>query len=80
MNAIWEVHFIAFLFRDKISKGSVIGLYIILKRKFVSYYIHYYRWLQRHLGGFFIKRKLDSVTGKDVLYRKVLHEVFPCMV
>ena len=33
------------------------------------------RWLQRHLGGFFIKRKLDTATRKDVLYRKVLHEV-----
>ena len=29
------------------------------------------------MGGFFIKRKLDSVAGKDVLYRKVLHEVTP---
>ena len=28
-----------------------------------------------HLGGFFIKRKLDTAAGKDVLYRKCLHEV-----
>ena len=28
-----------------------------------------------HLGGFFIKRKLDSSVGKDILYRKCLHEV-----
>ena len=28
-----------------------------------------------HLGGFFIKRKLDSADGKDILYRKCLHEV-----
>ena len=27
------------------------------------------------LGGFFIKRKLDTAAGKDVLYRKCLHEV-----
>ena len=27
------------------------------------------------LGGFFIKRRLDSSSGKDVLYRKCLHEV-----
>ena len=30
-----------------------------------------------HLGGFFIKRKLDSSAGKDVLYRRCLHEVCP---
>ncbi len=29
----------------------------------------------RRLGGFFIKRKLDSAAGKDVLYRKCLQEV-----
>ena len=28
-----------------------------------------------HLGGFFIKRKLDTAAGKDILYRKCLHEV-----
>ena len=28
-----------------------------------------------HLGGFFIKRKLDTSVGKDILYRKCLHEV-----
>ena len=28
-----------------------------------------------HLGGFFIKRRLDSSVGKDVLYRTCLHEV-----
>ena len=33
------------------------------------------RWLVTHLGGFFIKRKLDTAAGKDVLYRKCLHEV-----
>ena len=33
------------------------------------------RWLIKHLGGFFIKRKLDTAAGKDVLYRKCLHEV-----
>ncbi|XP_065919777.1 glycerol-3-phosphate acyltransferase 1, mitochondrial-like isoform X2 [Dysidea avara] len=33
-----------------------------------------FAWLQRHLGGFFIKRKLDTAARKDVLYRKVLHE------
>ena len=27
------------------------------------------------MGGFFIKRKLDTAAGKDVLYRKCLHEV-----
>eukprot|EP00731_Ephydatia_muelleri_P021223 Em0013g950a len=31
-------------------------------------------WLIKHLGGFFIKRKLDTAAGKDVLYRKCLHE------
>jgi glycerol-3-phosphate O-acyltransferase len=33
-----------------------------------------FAWLQRHLGGFFIKRRLDNGNGKDVLYRAVLHE------
>ena len=28
-----------------------------------------------HLGGFFIKRKLDTSDRKDVLYRSCLHEV-----
>jgi glycerol-3-phosphate O-acyltransferase 1/2 len=32
-------------------------------------------WLVTHLGGFFIKRKLDSSDGRDILYRKCLHEV-----
>ncbi|XP_064382450.1 glycerol-3-phosphate acyltransferase 1, mitochondrial-like [Halichondria panicea] len=31
-------------------------------------------WMVCHLGGFFIKRKLDSAAGKDILYRKCLHE------
>jgi glycerol-3-phosphate O-acyltransferase 1/2 len=31
-------------------------------------------WLVTHLGGFFIKRKLDSSDGRDILYRKCLHE------
>jgi glycerol-3-phosphate O-acyltransferase 1/2 len=31
-------------------------------------------WLVTHLGGFFIKRKLDSSVHKDVLYRKCLQE------
>ena len=34
-----------------------------------------YRWLVTHLGGFFIKRKLDVSDKKDVLYRRCLHEV-----
>ena len=33
------------------------------------------RWLVTHLGGYFIKRKLDPSGGKDVLYRKCLHQV-----
>lgn len=32
-------------------------------------------WIVTRLGGFFIKRRLDSSSGKDVLYRKCLHEV-----
>lgn len=32
-------------------------------------------WLVTHLGGFFIKRKLDTAAGKDILYRKCLQEV-----
>ena len=35
-----------------------------------------YRWLVTHLGGFFIKRRLDFSDRKDVLYRKCLHEVW----
>ncbi|CAI8002498.1 Glycerol-3-phosphate acyltransferase 1, mitochondrial [Geodia barretti] len=31
-------------------------------------------WLVTHLGGFFIKRKLDVSDKKDVLYRRCLHE------
>ena len=38
-------------------------------------YVYVSRWLIKHLGGFFIKRKLDTTAGKDVLYRKCLHEV-----
>ena len=33
------------------------------------------RWLVTHLGGFFIKRKLDTAAGKDILYIKCLPEV-----
>ena len=32
------------------------------------------------LGGFFIKRRLDSSSGKDVLYRKCLHEVIQVII
>ncbi|KAK3749037.1 hypothetical protein QZH41_018056, partial [Actinostola sp. cb2023] len=31
-------------------------------------------WLMRHLGGFFIKRKLDHASGKDDLYKSILQE------
>ncbi|EDO48659.1 predicted protein [Nematostella vectensis] len=33
-----------------------------------------FSWLMRHLGGFFIKRKLDHASGKDDLYKSVLQE------
>ncbi len=42
---------------------------------YCMYIIIVCRWLVTHLGGFFIKRKLDTAAGKDVLYRKCLHEV-----
>lgn len=31
-------------------------------------------WILRHLGGFFIKRKLDHSSGKDELYKCILQE------
>lgn len=31
-------------------------------------------WLVKKLGGFFIKRRMDSPSGRDVLYRKCLHQ------
>ena len=33
-------------------------------------------WVLRHLGGFFIKRKLDHSSGKDELYKCLLQEVW----
>ncbi|XP_070540465.1 glycerol-3-phosphate acyltransferase 1, mitochondrial-like isoform X2 [Ptychodera flava] len=37
--------------------------------------ITFFNWLIRHLGGFFIKRKLDRDDGKkDYVYRAVLHD------
>ncbi|XP_031560816.1 glycerol-3-phosphate acyltransferase 1, mitochondrial-like isoform X2 [Actinia tenebrosa] len=33
-----------------------------------------FSWLMRHLGGFFIKRKLDHTSGKDDLYKCTLQE------
>ena len=44
-------------------------------RWLLPYTLHVCRWLVTHLGGFFIKRKLDTAAGKDVLYRRCLHEV-----
>ena len=38
-------------------------------------HVRTYRWLIHHLGGFFVKRRLDSPAGRDILYRKCLHEV-----
>lgn len=32
-------------------------------------------WILRHLGGFFIKRKLDHSSGKGDLYKCILQEV-----
>ena len=37
-------------------------------------------WIVTRLGGFFIKRRLDSSSGKDVLYRKCLHEVIQLII
>ena len=37
--------------------------------------IPFFSWILRHLGGFFIKRKLDHSTGKDELYKCILQEV-----
>ncbi|KAK2572932.1 Glycerol-3-phosphate acyltransferase 1 [Acropora cervicornis] len=33
-----------------------------------------FSWVLRHLGGFFIKRKLDHSSGKDELYKCLLQE------
>lgn len=33
-----------------------------------------FSWLIKHLGGWFIRRRLDSGNGRDDLYRKCLHE------
>lgn len=44
--------------------------------------IPFFSWILRHLGGFFIKRKLDHSSGKDELYKCILQEVrilSPCM-
>ena len=37
--------------------------------------IPFFSWILRHLGGFFIKRKLDHSSGKDELYKCILQEV-----
>ena len=52
------------------------------KRLFILCMVHYIilQMATETSGWVFHKRKLDSVTGKDVLYRKVLHEVLPYMV
>lgn len=36
--------------------------------------IPFFSWILRHLGGFFIKRKLDHSSGKDDLYKCILQE------
>lgn len=36
--------------------------------------IPFFGWILRHLGGFFIKRKLDHSSGKDELYKCILQE------
>lgn len=36
--------------------------------------IPFFSWILRHLGGFFIKRKLDHSSGKDELYKCILQE------
>ena len=32
-------------------------------------------WLMRNMGGFFIRRKLNTITPQDELYRAVMNEV-----
>lgn len=65
-----------FLF-DIILQSFIVNIFVFSD----NLRIPFFSWILRHLGGFFIKRKLDHASGKDELYKCILQEVgvfIPC--
>ena len=58
-------------FFDIILQSFIINIFVFSD----NLRIPFFSWILRHLGGFFIKRKLDHSSGKDELYKCILQEV-----